>query len=90
MALRHTAECDPGVKIIMGTAVNSGASLWCLGGGGHPKLLCHTIYARMTTLRKQGRHEMEALCRDGTQHLRSASLGLCHELWLDPSQTFPA
>lgn len=32
MALRHTAECDLGVKIIMGTAVNSGASLWCLGG----------------------------------------------------------
>lgn len=33
VALRHTAECDLGVKIIMGTAVNSGASLWCLGEG---------------------------------------------------------
>lgn len=37
MALRHTAECDLGVKIIMGTAVNSGASLWCLGGVWAPK-----------------------------------------------------
>lgn len=60
-------------------------------------LLCHTIHVRMTVLRRQGGHGMEALCRDGTQCLHSALLVLCHELngltpagLSQPEQTLPS